>query len=64
VAELVDAMRAATGRTFDVEHAEERLGDLQRSVLDPSLAAQDLGWRAETPLEDGLSAAWDFFRAD
>ena len=62
VAELMDAMRLATGRTFDVEHAEERLGDLQRSVLDPSLAAQDLGWRAETPLEDGLRAAWDFFR--
>jgi UDP-glucose 4-epimerase len=62
VSELVDGMRAAVGRDFDVEHGEERLGDLKRSVLDPGRAARELGWRAETSLEDGLRAAWNFFR--
>ncbi|HEY2936712.1 MAG TPA: NAD-dependent epimerase/dehydratase family protein [Gaiellaceae bacterium] len=64
VTELVEGMRTAVGRSFEVEHAEERLGDLQRSVLDPSLAGQELGWRPETPLEHGLRATWDFFRGD
>ena len=61
VLELVDAMRRATGREIDPEHGPERLGDLQRSVLDPSLAERDLGWRAEVSLEDGLRATWQYF---
>ncbi len=63
VLQLVDAMRRATGREIDPEHGPERLGDLQRSVLDPSLAARELGWHAEVSLEDGLRAAWQFFSA-
>src|SRR5438105_893966 len=61
VLELVDAMRRATGRDIDPEHGPERLGDLQRSVLDASLAEQELDWRPEVDLEDGLRAAWEFF---
>ncbi len=61
VLQLVDAMRSATGREIDPEHGPERLGDLQRSVLDPGLAGRELGWRAEVSLEDGLRAAWQFF---
>ncbi len=62
VLELVEAMRAAAGREFEVAHAEPRLGDLQRSVLDVTLAERELGWRPETPLEDGLRLTWDYFR--
>jgi UDP-glucose 4-epimerase len=61
VLELVDAMRRATGREIDPEHGPERLGDLQRSVLDPSLAERELGWRPEVSLEDGLREAWHYF---
>ena len=60
VLELVDAMRRATGREIDPEHGPERLGDLQRSVLDPSLAERDLGWRSEVSLEDGLRETWQY----
>jgi len=63
VLELVDAMRRATGREIDPEHGPERLGDLQRSVLDASLAERELGWRPEVSLDDGLRAAWQFFTA-
>jgi UDP-glucose 4-epimerase len=61
VLDLVDAMRRATGREIAPEHGPERLGDLQRSVLDPRLAARELGWRPEVSLEDGLRATWRFF---
>ena len=61
VLELVDAMRRATGREIDPEHGPERLGDLQRSVLDTSLAERELGWRPEVSLEDGLRETWQYF---
>jgi UDP-glucose 4-epimerase len=61
VLELVDAMGRATGRDIDPEHGPERLGDLRRSVLDPSLAERELGWRPEVELEDGLRETWQFF---
>jgi nucleoside-diphosphate-sugar epimerase len=31
-------------------------------VLDPSLAARDLGWRPEHPLEDGLTETWSWMK--
>jgi UDP-glucose 4-epimerase len=63
VLELVEAMRRATGQEIDPELGPERLGDLQRSVLDPGLAERELGWHAEVSLEDGLRATWQFFTA-
>jgi len=38
----------------------ERPGDLQHSVLDASRAERDLGWRAETPVAEGLALTWDW----
>jgi UDP-glucose 4-epimerase len=61
VLELVESMRRATGREIDPEHGPERPGDLQRSVLDPSLAGRELGWRPEVSLEDGLRETWQCF---
>jgi nucleoside-diphosphate-sugar epimerase len=33
-----------------------------RSVLDPGLAAAELGWSAATGLEDGLAETWGWIR--
>jgi UDP-glucose 4-epimerase len=60
VLELYDAIQEATGIERPPEHAEPRLGELQRSVLDPSGAARDLGWRAATSLADGLEKTWSW----
>jgi UDP-glucose 4-epimerase len=57
---LFDAIRAASGVERDPAFAPARLGELQRSVLDPSLAASELGWRPERSLADGLAATWDW----
>ncbi|CAA9537898.1 MAG: UDP-glucose 4-epimerase [uncultured Solirubrobacteraceae bacterium] len=40
-------------------HEPARLGEIERSCLDPALAAELLGWRAQTGLEDGLRATLD-----
>jgi UDP-glucose 4-epimerase len=37
-----------------VQHGAGRLGEIQRSSLDPALAAKALGWSAATPLTEGL----------
>jgi UDP-glucose 4-epimerase len=41
-----------------------RLGEARRSVLDVSRAAGELGWRARTPLEEGLRRTWDWLTQD
>jgi UDP-glucose 4-epimerase len=42
------------------EHAPARLGELQRSFLDPTRAAESLGFTAMVDLEDGLRATWEW----
>ena len=60
---LFDAIRTASGVDRDAAFAPARLGELQRSVLDPSLATRELGWRPERSLADGLAATWDWIAA-
>jgi UDP-glucose 4-epimerase len=57
---LYDAIRAAVGIDLEPTFAPARLGELQRSVLDASLAERELGWRPARPLADGLIATWDW----
>jgi UDP-glucose 4-epimerase len=55
VLDLVDAMgQLAEAGDFTPEFAPLRLGELTRSCLDVSRAAQLLGWSASTELVDGL----------
>jgi UDP-glucose 4-epimerase len=60
---LFDAIRGASGIDREAAFAPARLGELQRSVLDPSLAARELGWRPERSLAEGLAATWDWITA-
>jgi UDP-glucose 4-epimerase len=57
---LYDTIRAAVGIDLEPTFAPARLGELQRSVLDASLAERELGWRPARPLSDGLTATWDW----
>jgi UDP-glucose 4-epimerase len=59
VVELYSLCRAVAGSSLEAVEAPARLGELQRSVLDVSLAERELGWRAEVPLEDGLQLTWE-----
>jgi UDP-glucose 4-epimerase len=54
VAELYKIMQEAAGTALEPELAPLRPGELERSCLDPSRAAQELGWCAQVDLRDGL----------
>lgn len=59
VLELYQRCRRLAGVDLEPEPAPPRLGELRRSVLDPRLAYEELGWRAEVPLDEGLRRTWE-----
>jgi UDP-glucose 4-epimerase len=63
VVELYELCARVAGSDVKAEHAPARLGELQRSFLDPELAARELGFSAMVELEDGLQATWDWVQA-
>ena len=62
VVELLELCQRIAGTSVDPELAPPRPGELQRSVLDPSRAVDELAWRPERSLEDGLRETWEFFK--
>jgi len=58
VVELYERCRRVAGVDLQPEFAPPRLGELQRSALDPALAERELGWRAQVSLDEGLRATW------
>jgi UDP-glucose 4-epimerase len=63
VVELFESCRAVSGVDVTPEFAPARLGELERSVLDISLAADELGWRPASTLDEGLAATWAWVRS-
>jgi UDP-glucose 4-epimerase len=63
VLDLVQGLQALEpAADFSPDHLAERPGESRHSCLDPSRAAQRLGWRAEVGLPDGLRATYESFR--
>jgi UDP-glucose 4-epimerase len=62
VNQLAAALGAAAGRSPEVRRAPARLGELERSALDPGKAAGVLGWRPRHALLDGVRATFEWFR--
>jgi UDP-glucose 4-epimerase len=63
VLELYDAISRVSGVEREPELAPARLGELQRSVLDPGLAERELGWRPRRTLDEGLRETWEWMSA-
>ncbi len=59
VLSLLETCAAVAGRSAEPRLEPPRLGDVGRSVLDVSRAAAELGWRARTPLAEGLARTWE-----
>ena len=64
IAELHAACAKVAGIEPQPVLADARLGDVQRSVLDSSLAARELGWHAQVELADGLARSWTWMREE
>ena len=54
VSQIFELLREASGKDSEPELAPLREGELERSRMDPSRAAEVLGWKAEIPLEQGV----------
>ena len=63
VLELHERCRQVSGRDRAPEFAPPREGDLKRSALDVSLAADRLGWKPRVALDEGLRRTWDWIRS-
>ena len=63
VVELYELCRQVAGSSIDAVHDAPRLGELQRSSLDPGRAAAELGFTPMVALEDGLQATWEWINA-
>jgi UDP-glucose 4-epimerase len=63
VLEIVRLLSALNGPdTPEPQFAPARLGEIDRSCLDATRARELLGWRASTPIGDGLRLTWESLR--
>lgn len=60
VLELIHAFEAATGVKLNYRIAGRRAGDIEQVWANPSLANNELGWKAEASLEETLRSAWQW----
>jgi UDP-glucose 4-epimerase len=64
VLDLGRMISLACDRPFEPRMDAPRPGEVQRIAIDSSRAAAELGWRAVTPLADGLQKTADAFAKD
>jgi UDP-glucose 4-epimerase len=58
VLELYERIQRVAGVEREPEFAKPRPGELQRSVLDATLAKRELGWEPQHSLDEGLAETW------
>jgi len=63
VLDLVDIIAVVAGRGIRPAFAAPRPGELQRSAVAPDRAAGELGWRAVTPLDEGVRRVYQWIEA-
>lgn len=60
VLELINAFESSTGVKLNYQIAPRRAGDIVKVWANPSYANNELGWKAETSIEDTLRSAWNW----
>ena len=63
VLELAAMLQRCAGVEARVEFAPRRPGEQEQSFVDVRKAAEALGWRPATTLEEGVRMTWDWFAA-
>jgi GDP-L-fucose synthase len=64
VRDLLESIRNLTGCTSKIRWDSTRPDGQPRRSLDTSRAATEFGWRAKTPLQDGLNKTIEWFAAN
>lgn len=60
VLELIHAFEESTGVKLNYKIGGRREGDIEQMWADPTFANKELGWKAETSIEDTLRSAWNW----
>lgn len=60
VLEIVNSFEKATGVKVNYKIVARRSGDVEQIWADTTLANNELGWKAETSIEDTLLSAWNW----
>jgi UDP-glucose 4-epimerase len=60
VLELIHAFERATGVKLNYQIVGRRAGDIEQVWANPDKANNELGWKAETSIEDTLRSAWNW----
>jgi nucleoside-diphosphate-sugar epimerase len=63
MSEAIALLEELSGRTLDVRRVDAAAGDMLRTSADVSRIRGEVGWEAQTPLRDGLSAMWSWAAA-
>ena len=63
VLELIEAFEKGTGVKVPHKIVGRREGDIEKVWADTTLANQELGWKAEVPIEETLANAWKWQQA-
>lgn len=60
VLEIIESFQNVTGEKVNYEIVDRREGDIEQVWADTKYANEELGWSAETPLEETLLSAWNW----
>jgi UDP-glucose 4-epimerase len=60
VMEIIKTFEKVTGRKINFELTGRREGDIEQVWADTSFANKELGWKADTPLDETLRTAWEW----
>lgn len=56
--EVIAMLEEISGRQLDLVYEDVAKGDVKRTAADTSRLRNDVGWKPETTLEEGLTAHW------
>ncbi len=60
--QLIEAMRDVLEKEIDVRYTPGRVEDVPSNVLDITRATNELGWKPEIGLEEGLARTWTWLK--
>ena len=64
VLELLDVIQRAAGTSLEPRLEPLRPGELDRSAIDPRLAADALGWRPELDFDEGIAETFRWYASE
>ena len=64
IAQLYGSVEIALGMTASMESIPRAPDDAQSILLDPEDTARAFGWRATTPLNEGIAKAVEWYRTN